>query len=127
MLNRLSLRSPRNACWSYQPRPRTTRLLPRCLPPSVTSPFAQDAPTSSTSEYDLEGLETPSYDAFQELVRMAVAKDPSLATLAAQQLSGTRAGVIRAPAEAAARSPSRGASAMLGPNVQQVRGLVHAG
>jgi len=34
----------------------------------------------------LDGLETPQIDAFEELVKLAVAKDPSLATLAEQQL-----------------------------------------
>jgi lipoic acid synthetase len=34
----------------------------------------------------LDGIETPQIDAFEELVRLAVEKDPSLATLAAQQL-----------------------------------------
>lgn len=39
-----------------------------------------------TTSDDLEGLVTPEIDAFEELVKMAVAKDPSLATLAEQHL-----------------------------------------
>lgn len=46
------------------------------------------APASNTVHDELDGLETPSLegDAFAELVRMAVAKDPSLAPLAEEHL-----------------------------------------
>ena len=47
--------------------------------------------------------ETPQLDAFAELVKLAVEKDPSLAGLAEQHLKG--------------RGPAAGASAMLGPSL----------
>lgn len=45
---------------------------------------------SGTKVDDLEGLETPEIDAFEELVKLAVAKDPSLAALAEQHLNKKR-------------------------------------
>ena len=58
-----------------------------------------------------EPFETPQVDAFADLVRLAVAKDPSLATLAKQHLANS----------APPKSPAPSAKAtMLGPSLSQL-------
>lgn len=61
----------------------------------------QEVSSSLQANDALEGLETPQIDAFEELVRLAVAKDPSLSTLAEQHL----------------KKPASAASSLLGPPV----------
>ncbi len=56
----------------------------------------------------------PHADAFKELVRLAVEKDPSLATLAEQHLASPRGGM--------AATSRQGASSMLGPSLAQLPG-----
>jgi hypothetical protein len=81
----------------------------RCAPP----------PRAAGTDEDLMDAQA---DAFEELVRMAVEKDPSLAPLAAQHLSKQAAGaaagrrVISGPQyPPAAAAGSGGAASMLGP------------
>lgn len=52
----------------------------------VNSTSSQQATSAPVLLDDHEGVETPQGNAFEELVRLAVAKDPTLATLAEQSL-----------------------------------------
>ena len=94
---------------------------------------ASSTPAQHEEEHE-EFIETPQIDAFEELVRMAVARDPSLATLAQQHLSkkksgttppasmgpGTTTGTGADTGAAAAGAASAKPSTMLGPSLAQL-------
>mmetsp|Transcript_19257 Transcript_19257/g.33224 ORF Transcript_19257/g.33224 Transcript_19257/m.33224 type:complete len:443 (+) Transcript_19257:78-1406(+) len=86
----------RRSGWAFtelksQPHPGNHAQRPHAVPPTRCRQIAahavqQASPASSSVADGLEGLDTPDIGAFEELVRLAVAKDPSLAPLAQQHL-----------------------------------------
>jgi len=101
-----------------RPFRRVSRRSQQILNTWASTSASAEAPSTSGQDDDLADLETPRIDAFEELVRLAVQKDPSLAKLAEQHLSKKSESAPVSPF--ASTSGTTKATSMLGPSLAKL-------